>query len=294
MRVDVLDEALEHEQDLWAPADVRMDRDREHRVFVLAVDVVELVAPELLELPWVHEPVAVGRGLDEHHRRQVVEVPAARDLDQVCLVALLERLHPRVRGLSVVDRRPAVTHPDVVRVKVVVHQAVVVRDPMVEQQRIRHLGELPPGRDVPCRAPAACPLEHLDALHQDGAFLVGGHGERVLVRVAVQADLVGRLDDQLGFSREALGGVTGDEPRALQAVLAEQLQQPRHADLGGEHAARDVAGRILAAVRAEPTCNRVAVDAECTEDLLLHGTPSVLSFGAVLAIYRGDASRDHF
>src|SRR4051794_14240244 len=87
--------------------------------------------------------------------------------------------------------------------------------------------------------------------------------------------MLGR-DDQLGLSWEALGGVTGEEPRARQAVLVEQLQQARHPDLGGKHAARDVAGRILASVRTEPTRDRVAVDTEGTEDLLLHDAPSVL------------------
>ena len=48
----------------------------------------------------------------------------------------------------------------------------------------------------------------------------------------------------------------------LQAVLVEQLQQAAAPDLAGEEAARDVAGRVLAAVRAEPARDRVDVDAD--------------------------------
>ena len=44
------------------------------------------------------------------------------------------------------------------------------------------------------------------------------------------------------------------------------------ADLAGEQAARDVAGRVLAAVGAEPAGDGIDVDAEGAEDLLLAAT----------------------
>ena len=69
------------------------------RVVHLAVDPVELVAPHLLDVARVDEAVAVRAGLDEHHRRQVVEVPVRRDLDQVGLLAAHQRLHPLVGRL---------------------------------------------------------------------------------------------------------------------------------------------------------------------------------------------------
>ena len=87
--VDVLDDPLVHQQHLRAAAHVGMDRHREDGVVVLAVDPVELVAPDLLDVARIDEAVAVRRRLDEHHRRQVVEVPARRDLDQVGLLAAL-------------------------------------------------------------------------------------------------------------------------------------------------------------------------------------------------------------
>src|SRR5262249_36157299 len=60
------------------------------------------------------------------------------------------------------------------------------------------------------------------------------------------------------------------EPGRLQAVLLEQLEQPRRPDLTGEQAPRDVVGRILSAVRPEPAGHGVDVDADAAEDLLGH------------------------
>src|SRR5258706_221222 len=79
--------------------DVGMDGYRARRRVHLAIDPVELVAPDLFEMPRVDEAVAVGRRLDEHHRREIVEVPAARDLDQVGHLAALQRFHPMRCGL---------------------------------------------------------------------------------------------------------------------------------------------------------------------------------------------------
>src|SRR2546430_11188625 len=56
-----------------------------------------------LDVAWVDEAVAVRRRLDEHHRRQVVQIPAGRDLDQLRLPPAHERLHPRARRLG--DRK---------------------------------------------------------------------------------------------------------------------------------------------------------------------------------------------
>src|SRR5207244_13555480 len=97
---------LENPDPLRPPAPFRVARHPEDRVVLLAIDVVELVAPDLLEVPRVDEAVAVRGALDEHHRREVVEVPARRDLDQVGLLAADERLHPLLRLLRVVDLRP--------------------------------------------------------------------------------------------------------------------------------------------------------------------------------------------
>jgi len=74
---------------LRAAADVRVDGEGEHRIVHLAIGPVERVAPQILDVARIDEAVAVRRLLDEHHRRQVVEIPARRDLDQVGLLAAL-------------------------------------------------------------------------------------------------------------------------------------------------------------------------------------------------------------
>lgn len=63
----------------------------------------------------------------------------------------------------------------------------------------------------------------------------------------------------------------------LQPEAAEELDEARHADFGGEHAAADVGGAVLAAIGAEPARHGVTVHTECTEDLLRH-RPSFASW----------------
>ena len=75
-------------------------------------------------------------------------------------------------------------------------------------------------------------------------------------------DLVAGVDDHLRLLRERLDRVARNEPGRLHVVLVEQLQQAPRPDLAGEHAAGDVVGRVLAAVRAEPAGDRVDVDAD--------------------------------
>ena len=90
-------------------------------------------------------------------------------------------------------------------------------------------------------------------------------------------------DDLLGLAGERLDRVARDEPRRLEVVPLEELQQARRPDLAGEQAARDVVGGVLAAVRAEPACHRVDVDAVRDEDLLGHRRTSRI---VVARIYR--------
>lgn len=54
---------------MWMAADVRVHGYREHEFFFLAVEVVELVFPQVLNVPWVDPAVRVRGFLDEHHLR---------------------------------------------------------------------------------------------------------------------------------------------------------------------------------------------------------------------------------
>ena len=109
--------------------------------------------------------------------------------------------------------------------EVLVHQAVVVLDPVLQQQLVRDVGELPPRRHVAGRPAPADALDEADALDQHGLLLLGRHRDRVLVRVAVHADLVAGVHDHLRLLGEGLDRVARDEPGRLQAVLVEQLQE---------------------------------------------------------------------
>src|SRR4029077_13634797 len=70
---------------------------------------------------------------------------------------------------------------------------------------------------------------------------------------------------------KGLDRMAGDEPAGAQAELVEELDQPRDADLAGKEPARDVARRILAAIGAEPSGDRIDINAEGTEDLFHSG-----------------------
>src|SRR5690606_29506093 len=55
MPIDIFDEPLEHQEHLRAARHVGVDGEGEHAVIHLAVDPVELVAPEFLDVARIHE-----------------------------------------------------------------------------------------------------------------------------------------------------------------------------------------------------------------------------------------------
>src|SRR5215211_698741 len=240
--VDVIDQPFEHQQTLRPAAHIRVDGQAVRRVVHLPVDPVELVAPQLLDVVRVDEAVAVRRALDEHHRRQVVEVPVAPDLDEVYFLAAHERLHPLLGRLGVVDLGPRVAHPRVVRGEVAVLETVVVLVVVLEEKLVGRGGDLPPRRHVADRLPACHVLDQLQALLQYVPLLLRCHRHRVLVGVAVAPDLLPSVNDHLYLIRERLDGVPRDEPGRPEVVLLEELEQPRCTYLAREQASRDVVG----------------------------------------------------
>src|SRR6266436_686401 len=122
MRRDVAVEPFQHQEHLWPPGDIGVNGDGEHRIVIFAIDPVELIAPGLLKVARTDEAVTVRALLDEHHRRQIVEIPVRRHFDEISLVAALQRHHPFLRLLGIVDLGPAIAHPDIIRMEVIVHQ----------------------------------------------------------------------------------------------------------------------------------------------------------------------------
>jgi len=129
---DVVDNSFEHQKDLRMSREIGVEIDGEYGMVQLPVDPVELVAPHLFQLSWVDPAMTVGVGLDEHHRRQVIEVPVRRNLDQIGLLAADQRLHPVLGIRGIIDFGPGLTHTDPVDGEVVVHQRVVVPDAPLE------------------------------------------------------------------------------------------------------------------------------------------------------------------
>ena len=137
-----------HQEHLRSATDVGVNRHGEHGVVELSVDPVELIAPHLFDVARVHKAMTIRRFFDEHHRRQIIEIPVGGDLDEVRLFPTHQRSHPLRRRPRVVDFRPAIANTDIVRMEVVMHEAVVVAKAMFQQQLIRDVGELPPRRHI--------------------------------------------------------------------------------------------------------------------------------------------------
>ena len=102
-----------------------MNGHREAKILLLPIKVIEMIAPQILHIAGIHPAVRVRRVLDEHHRRQVVEIPIRGDFDEGALRTGLQGVHP-VRGVfGVVDWGPGVADAEVVGVAVFVGEGVI-------------------------------------------------------------------------------------------------------------------------------------------------------------------------
>lgn len=75
--------------------------------------------------------------------------------------------------LAVIDLGPLVADAHVVRMKIVVHQAVVVLDAFLEQQLVGDVAEFPPRRDIAGRALAGHLRDQVDGFVEHDLFLLG-------------------------------------------------------------------------------------------------------------------------
>lgn len=100
MLLEVFNEPLMHQQRVWSARNIRMNSNGEYKVIVLAIKIVKMIAPYILNVTRVHESMliimlvllrvthcgisqnmktgvremtyTIRRVLDEHHGRQVV------------------------------------------------------------------------------------------------------------------------------------------------------------------------------------------------------------------------------
>jgi hypothetical protein len=103
-------------------------------------------------------------------------------------------------------------------------------------------------------------VHEVDAFVEHRHLLLARHRDRVLVRIAMDADLVPGFRHGLHLGRKRLDRVARDEPRRLDAEPGKQLQEARAADLTRKKTARAIVGGILTAVGAEPSGHGVDVD----------------------------------
>lgn len=129
--------------------------------------------------------MTIRRILDEHHWRQVINVPIPGDLYKSSILAADQRLHPGLRFLAIVYLGPSVPCPKPVHLAVMMGHGVVVFD-SVRKQEIRHLlTRFPPGRHDAPRLSAAEVCQHAVRLVQNVLLLLGSHVAGIFMAVAV-------------------------------------------------------------------------------------------------------------
>src|SRR5262249_4065103 len=180
---------------------------------------------------------------------------------EACLLPAYQRLHPGQGGPGVVDFRPVVTHAHIVGMEVVVHQAMVVLEAILHEQLIGNIGEFPPGGDIACRTAPGHPFDESDTGTEDIFFLLSGHGNRVLMRIAVRPYFVSGLDHHTHLLRKGFERMPGDKPRRLEVVLIKEFQQARCTNLTCEEAAGNVVWEIFSAIGPEPSRHGIDIDA---------------------------------
>jgi hypothetical protein len=242
----VADQPLQHREPRPAPDALWVHAEIEHAVGRLRVGVVELLAPELLDLAGRGEPVSpTGPELELW---KVVERPRERNLEH--LGDLAEPVRPRPA--------PAVSDAQVVGVEVGARAGRVVLDAELGQDLDRVRRELVARCAVAAWLRARKPSEDLQVLLEQGALGLSGEVAGALVDPAVRRQLVPIRRDRLHEARVGERRVPGDEEGGLGPGAPEQLQDAGHGHRP-ELAARDVG---LARAGRDPQRRGVEVEAE--------------------------------
>ena len=209
----ILNKVLKEINHVGESMDVRVNRERVHAGAPTVVEVVELsLVILLIHHLWAHVSRVVARLFDEQHRRDIVTIPANRNLDDIGFFTVLVWGHPRLGFLVVLDRLPVVTLAHIARLKLSLHQTGVIQEVVFFNEIGRVRAELPPRGAMADRFLTCQVLDEVDRDLNDVIFLLTREVGRILVRVAVDTDLVTGVSDCLDFLFECLDRVTGDEP----------------------------------------------------------------------------------
>ena len=118
---------------MWPSRDIRMNSDGENEFVVFAIEIIEVIPPDVFHITRVDKSVAVWCLFDEHHRRQVVDVPVRWNFNKSSLWSMLQWLHPGLCLLGIVNLCPAVARAQIVCLTVLMAHAVIVLDAIIQK-----------------------------------------------------------------------------------------------------------------------------------------------------------------
>jgi hypothetical protein len=130
---------------------------------------------------------------------------------------------------------------------VLFHRANFHTGPTTMRLDVQSVSHLPRRNTPPRRLPRKL-RQHAIRLIQHIPLLLNRHINRILMTIPMQPNLMPRITHSRHFARKGFQAVTGDEPRRLDVVLGEHLQESLRADGAGEETAADVVGTVFPAV----------------------------------------------
>lgn len=162
---------LMHQNHMRPPTNIRMNRNREYKLIILPVEIIEVIPPNILNISRIHKPMTIRRALDEHHRRQIINVPVRWNLHKTRLLAIDHGLHPLVSLFGVVDFGPRVARAQVVGLAIFVGHAVVVFDAVVKEKLGTFFACFPP---VSISVTSFCSITGKDKTYHGATLPRGG------------------------------------------------------------------------------------------------------------------------
>src|SRR5690625_2785156 len=181
--IDIFNQAFQHKQHLRATTHVRVDCYWKDPVIKLTIYPIKLIAPKFFDITRVYKPMAVRRSFDEHHWRQIIHIPVCTNFYQIYFIAMNERFHPLFGLLGKIDLGPFVTRAGIHRYKVLIALAMVILEPMFEQEIDSCLRHFPPRCYIPARALTGNFLYQLNRFDEHSLLLRCCHCNRVFMRI---------------------------------------------------------------------------------------------------------------
>ncbi|KAH3665707.1 hypothetical protein OGAPHI_003895 [Ogataea philodendri] len=207
-----------------------------------------MVSPNVLDIARVCPPVSICTVLDEHHWRQIVNVPIARNFNESCFFSSLERFHPLLGLFRVVDLGPGVACAEPVALAVVVRHGVIILDSVVQQHLHSGLARLPPRSNRSGGGFTAEIGQQLESLVEHVFLLLQRHVGRVFMGISVESNLVASVSDHGTLLGERLQRMARDKPGTFDVVPVKHFQHTWDTNVACKQTTRNVACRVLSTV----------------------------------------------